>query len=416
MRLEEVKWRRGVLSQEEKTNSKPTISAERGNIMKHTVNSHSTKRFVSILCALLLLLCMLAPVSAIGLTERTEQIPLTTQAVAESFSVSAERISLLDEDDDGHTFFVMDEQTFVYMSDANRATAQTFTADYDIELAVPCVGGIMLGSEQPIYVPDCEHTDSDCCDSDMRWNGVYQFLDYETGEATLINDPYGFYATQATNLVEFSNYSTTINGKAIPHVNYNPSNSTAANPVVWDWSGDYYSKYQGQSGKQCHGFGLFIYDYIYGEKGKKSEPVRLSSDNDAKTFLQKQEKGTLVRVNVSASVQHTFIIIGHNSSGVYIYHANWPENNVVNIHHATWSVFYDKFNDIEYCLAPCDHENLIASWAPLNSKLHTGTCSYCHNTVSQKHYALTAGSNVTCVRCGYVGAMDGLNRVGEEIE
>lgn len=104
--------------------------------MKHTVNSHSAKRFVSILCALLLLLCMLAPVSAIDLTERTEQIPLTTHAVAESFSVSAERISLLDEDDDGHTFFVMDNQTFVYMSDANRATAQTFTANYDIELAV----------------------------------------------------------------------------------------------------------------------------------------------------------------------------------------------------------------------------------------------------------------------------------------
>lgn len=384
--------------------------------MKHTVNSHSAKRFVSILCALLLLLCMLAPVSAIGLTERTEQIPLTTQAVAESFSVSAERISLLDEDDDGHTFFVMDDQTFVYMSDANRATAQTFTANYDIELAVPCVGGIMLGSAQPVYVPDCEHTDSDCCDSDMRWNGVYQFLDYETGEATLINDPYGFYATRATSMTNASTYYTTINGKSIPHPDYDTRNGTIS------WTSSYSSSYQNDSGTQCHGFGLMIFDYLFSQTVPPTDPVSFSdeSDKDAdpiaevKNFLMSTPLGSMVRASVRTGASHTFIIAGFNSTGVYIYHANWVQNTVT-MNHATWSVFYDKFDAIEYCLQ-CYHGGSIASWTPLNSQLHTGTCSKCNTVVSQKHYALTAGSNVTCVRCGYVGAMDGLNRVGEEIE
>lgn len=401
-----------------KTKCKADISAERGNIMKHTVNSHSAKRFVSILCALLLLLCMLAPVSAIGLTERTEQIPLTTQAVAESFSVSAERISLLDEDDDGHTFFVMDDQTFVYMSDANRATAQTFTANYDIELAVPCVGGVMLGSAQPVYVPDCEHTDSDCCDSDMRWNGVYQFLDYETGEATVLANPQQFYVSYATGAVTV-NYSTVIHGKNIPHASYNPNDG---NPVYWDPNeSGYTSLYYNDEGLsyQCHGFGLYIFDYLSGGMGSKKTYNNSTYTNDdakAESFIKDQRYGTMVRAYRS-NYYHTFIIMGWNSTGAYLYHANWATGNGTNqvtVDHFTWNVFADRFSGIEYTYTLSGGHS-PSYYTPYDSKLHSGVCT-CGRIQYESHFALTAGSNVTCVRCGYVGAMDGLNRVGEEIE
>lgn len=74
-----------------------------------------------------------------------------------------------------------------------------------------------------------------------------------------------------------------INGKQIPHASY---------PVGSTYSGTF------QNATQCHGFALFIYDYLWGstDYGNYIDPIDISSASDAKAALQNRPAGTLVRV------------------------------------------------------------------------------------------------------------------------
>ena len=54
----------------------------------------------------------------------------TAEEIAGTFHVSEENITQLQEDDNGHTLFVLDEYTFVCAPNGARAAAVTYTADY----------------------------------------------------------------------------------------------------------------------------------------------------------------------------------------------------------------------------------------------------------------------------------------------
>ena len=362
------------------------------------------KRILALLVAMLLLSSML-PVSAIGLDNPEKAEPAwTAEEIADTFHVSEENITQLQEDDNGHTLFVLDEYTFVCAPNGARTAAVTYTADYPIELIVSCTeNGVMLGSALP-YVENPS--------DGMIWDGTYEFLDYDTGEVTPVKDANAFYAARTVGFTDV-NFTATINGKPIPHPSYDPLNSSST--VRWTDTA-YNSPYGfGNGAKQCHGFGLFIFDYLFAGQGAKINyySTDTSTAKSAEFFLRPRLRGTLVRANTSTG-QHTLVLVGQNGTGIYVYHANWADNqseyNMVKLQHITWAAFATKFLSIDYILTPqyCTHS--VSRWVMFDSKWHRGTCSNCGDLIYRDHYAQVAGTNVTCKECGYVGSMGGMTR------
>ena len=299
------------------------------------------KRILALLVAMLLLSSML-PVSAIGLDSPEKAEPAwTAEEIAGTFHVSEENITQLQEDDNGHTLFVMDEYTFVCAPNGARAAAVTYTADYPIELIVSCTeNGVMLGSALP-YVKNPS--------DGMIWDGTYEFLDYDTGEVTPVKDANAFYGDNAIAPLSLVSYNTTINGKSIPHSSYNPNNG---NKVYWD-KDTYKSVNLGQSGSECHGFALFIFDYLFNGYGKQGSTSIGTTLQDYKLYLRSLPLGTLIRT----PTPHSQIVVGSDNLGVYVYHANWSttEYNIIRFDHFKWSVFKEKFPTISYTIVPTDY-------------------------------------------------------------
>lgn len=351
------------------------------------------KRILALLVAMLLLSTML-PVSAIGLDSPEKAEPAwTAEEIAGTFHVSEENITQLQEDDNGHTLFVLDEYTFVCAPNGARAAAVTYTADYPIALVLPCTGnGVMLGSALP-YV--------DSPDLEMSWDGTYEFLDYDTGEVTPVKDANAFYVENADAPVALASYTTTINGKAIPHPDYNP-NGTAK--VFWQEEA-YTSVNLGESGIQCHGFALFIFDYLFNGIGSRTYTGGSVVANQS--FITAQPYGTLMQ-----TPSHTLIMVGFNSSGMYVYHANWTlveaERNIVALEHFTWAKCTESFVKFNMYITPTEH--YIPRWVKKDSEKHSGYCTTCRKTFERAHYSDVAGTNVKCKECGYVGSMGGMTR------
>ena len=303
------------------------------------------KRILALLVAMLLLSTML-PVSAIGLDSPEKAEPAwTAEEIAGTFHVSEENITQLQEDDNGHTLFVLDEYTFVCAPNGARAAAVTYTADYPIELIVSCTeNGVMLGSALP-YVENPS--------DGMIWDGTYEFLDYDTGEVTPVKDANAFYGDNAIAPLTVVSYNTTLNGKAIPHPDYNP---TGTSKVFWkDQESGYYSKNLNETGWECHGFALFIFDYLFNGYGKYVYDFPFTAESklqDYKLYLRQQQPGTFIRVKRP----HSQILVGSDNLGIYVYHANWVGDNVVSFNHFTWSVFVSEFaGDLDYFITPTNY-------------------------------------------------------------
>ena len=355
------------------------------------------KRILALLVAMLLLSTML-PVSAIGLDSPEKAEPAwTAEEIAGTFHVSEENITQLQEDDNGHTLFVLDEYTFVCAPNGARAAAVTYTADYPIELIVSCTeNGVMLGSALP-YVENPS--------DGMIWDGTYEFLDYDTGEVTPVKDANAFYVENANAPVALASYTTTINRKVLPHPSY---------PAGDKWNGTYSSPYGfGNDTSECHGFGLMIFDYLFeGAASKVTKNTSTTSEASAKTLLTAQADGTFIRATNNHNGEHSLILMGQDISGVYIYHANWvldaADKNLIKVEHITWNVFASRHPSVVYVLTPCAH--VVSKWKQFDSQYHKGTCTKCGKAVYKEHYAQVAGPNATCVVCKYVGNMGGATR------
>lgn len=269
----------------------------------------------------------------------------TAEEIAGTFHVSEENITHLQEDDNGHTLFVLDEYTFVCAPNGARTAAVTYTADYPIELIVSCTeNGVMLGSALP-YVENPS--------DGMIWDGTYEFLDYDTGAVTPVKDANAFYGDNAIAPLSVVSYNTTINGKAIPHPDYDPNNG---NTVYW--RGWYDSVNLDDGGTQCHGFALFIFDYLFNGYGKYVYDFPFTAESklqDYKLYLRQQQPGTFIRV-IRPKSPHSQILVGSDNLGIYVYHANWAGDDVVSFNHFTWSAFVDKFAGyLEYFITPTDY-------------------------------------------------------------
>lgn len=105
------------------------------------------------------------------------------------------------------------------------------------------------------------------------------------------------------------------------------------------------------------------------------------------------------------------ILVGRDSTGVIIYHANWPDNGTVAISHVTWSGFAQTFPYLDFII--CPHN--VNVWNPYSSTQHRGACTACGTYLYGSHYAQVGGMG-TCLVCGYYGNMPGLTSTGHETE
>lgn len=242
---------------------------------------------------------------------------------------------------------------------------------------------------------------------ELSWEGTYEYFDLTTGAVRAIRDPNTFYiAATSVGLTDQSNYTTTINGKSIPNAQY---------PAGGTYSGSTSTSFG--TGSQCHGFGLYIYDYLFGSSGAKCsqgfEYIGNYTQTQIKNKLQSFALGTLLRVSYSGSTsdEHTMILVGRDSTGVIIYHANWPDNGTVAISHVTWSGFAQTFPYLDFII--CPHN--VNVWKPYSSTQHRGACTACGTYLYGSHYAQVGGMG-TCLVCGYYGNMPGLTSTGHETE
>lgn len=204
-----------------------------------------------------------------------------------------------------------------------------------------------------------------------------------------------------------SSYTTTINGKSIPSASY---------PVGSTYSGSASMTNPSLSGSECHGFAITIFKYLFGDNGTKvtkNLAISSRSDTQVKTELNSYPLGTLIRAkrpSTATSTHHTMILVGTDSSGVYLYHANWSAEDTVSIQYATWSDFKAAFPTIEYIVY---HTHTVSTWRSYSSSQHRGTCTACGGTVYESHYAASAGYS-TCLACGYEGYMNGTMNVHDD--
>ena len=194
------------------------------------------------------------------------------------------------------------------------------------------------------------------------------------------------------------NYSVTINGVQVPFEDYPPDST-------WDVWG-YYTTHFG-SARQCKGFALYAFEQIWDDDGTSDKTrITLGSATAAKNYINGLQPGTMIH----SDRPHSMIYLGKDSKGVYVYHANWPRDNIVKVSHFTWANFASYFSPIIETVTPHDVE-----WTSITSKTHKGRCSNCGLSVSGRHMAEVAGMG-TCMTCGYYGNMDGISKVDDPVK
>lgn len=348
--------------------------------------------------ALLLVVAMLLSAFAYAHEETdSAKIHLTGETLSEADDVQAIG---------SRAIFISTQNKIASVDNSQQEYVAEYVPEYQIEFAIPYQNkGVMIGSEKPTMVA-CPN--ALCKDEyELSWEGTYEYFDLTTGAVRAIRDPNTFYiAATSVGLTDQSNYTTTINGKSIPNAQY---------PAGGTYSGSTSTSFG--TGSQCHGFGLYIYDYLFGSSGAKCsqgfEYIGNYTQTQIKNKLQSFALGTLLRVSYSGSTsdEHTMILVGRDSTGVIIYHANWPDNGTVAISHVTWSGFAQTIPYLDFII--CPHN--VNVWKPYSSTQHRGACTACGTYLYGSHYAQVGGMG-TCLVCGYYGNMPGLTSTGHETE
>lgn len=285
---------------------------------------------------------------------------------------------------------VTNKNEFICINNENEDEILNYTPEFDIKFVVPYGNYIMLSSEEPNFNSDGEIS---------TWDGKYIGIDTLTGEKFSINEPKKFYLLANSEIENNINYPVTINGKSIPHPSY-PNGSD-------QYNGIYKSANGWGSGEQCQGFGFLIYDYLYGSVGYKHDSEKTyTTVNSVQSFFKDLPIGTFLRCSCTiTNYRHTMILLGQNSDGIYVYHANWIEGKVTTSF-VTWSQFLNVFPTVYYIIAP----HYVPTWTSYSTNQHRGLCSVCDQYHYGKHYAYKAGVT-TCVKCGYYGNMIGMTKI-----
>lgn len=291
------------------------------------------------------------------------------------------------------TFFVADQKTVFCYNQVNKTAMPVFESDEPIAYYVPYAGrGVMLGAApldengQPYETPVYKEG--------LTWNGQYTYYEFVTGKTYLVENPDRFLLSATVNAVSKPNFKTTINGKAIPHSKYPPGSIYDDN----DWSGG-----------ECHGFGLYIFNYLFGTTNVPETWHRVTSTaSSIKSICQNLPLGSLIRTSnesVTSEKGHSMILVGKDANGITVYHANYSAiKNQVNIDYYTWSEFASSFKYFRYTFQPCTHS--YSAWTSYSSTQHKRTCTECGKVQYGSHYGTTAGLG-RCVVCKYYGTLPG---------
>lgn len=243
------------------------------------------------------------------------------------------------------------------------------------------------------------------CSTQTNDSLTYYYYNGLTCTSEITSDPdYSIGLTGFPGDCNVINYNArvTINGKAIPHASY-PSGSV--------YSGTF------ENSTQCHGFALFIYDYLWGSTsyGRKSRTISINDSTPTTEAALQLPAGSLIRVDSGSSSQHTMIFLSNTTTGITVYHANWT-NGEVRITNMTYANFASRYDTINYIRIPstsCPHS--IGS-EEYSSTKHVTHCVFCGNSATySSHYAAVAGYG-TCLACGYVGNISiGTNNIQDEL-
>lgn len=396
------------------------------------------KKHISLLCAVALLLSMLIPaVFALGTTVDTQKEVLADRAAKEAaYEAFLSVDSIFYEDS------VAVDDVLSFETNSGERLFETINGDmyYRGDLVSGHVGNenvLFFAAGDTIYRYHIASgvTDTVLEDPDIIW--YYPLSDYNILFATSSEGTSAFskeavqcskevpsgqvfsynMLTECTEIAQnpvfdlcmtgmktsyniLSSATMTINGKEIPHPNY---------PIGSVYSGSF------EGGTQCHGFALYIYNYIWGSTSYGTRKGRTSLNKDeniAKAALKGISPGTLVRMDDTLSAKHAMIIESTSESGIRVYHANWTGGLVCETV-LSYSDIATRWTEISYMQVPsCRY----SKWVKYDSNRHVKTCLDCGKQEYQAHYAKTPGYG-TCLGCGYVGYIsNGLQDVPGELQ
>lgn len=285
------------------------------------------------------------------------------------------------------TFFVAEQKTVFCYNQVNKTAVPVFESDEPIAYYVPYAGrGVMLG-EAPLD-ENGQPYETPVYKEGLTWNGQYTYYEFATGKTYLVENPDRFLLSATVNAVSKPNFKTTINGKAIPHSKYPPG--SIYNDDDWPGAGE------------CHGFGKFIFNYLWGTTNVSETFYNAYTTSSFQSACKDLPLGSLIRTGT-----HTVILVGKDASGITVYHANGHSiKNQVDIDYYTWSQFVSGYGGMKYAYLPpaCTHS--YSAWTSYSSTQHKRTCSKCGNVQYGSHYGTTAGLG-RCVVCKYYGNLPG---------
>lgn len=318
--------------------------------------------------------------------EPIAELKLETTEVSENYEYSSVN----------DVVYITEGNKIVLKDKRSKSVDTIYQTEYKIEFAVPVqTKGLMVGSDMPL-LPDGTVYDSPELATNLTWNGTYEYLDFETGEISNIENPCSFFVVARATYVELPNYTTTIWGKGVPIDGFEVGD-------IYDDEG-----FDGPfgSGYECHGFGLEIFDILFEENGRQDE-YEMARTKDIKNTIDNLPIGTLLRLsyNGTYSNEHTVIIIGRSGTDLILYHANWFAYNEITITKHALSDFCETFPYLDFVIEPrCTHN--VTTWLKYSTTQHRGICQNCKTSVFQKHFGKVAGIT-ECLACGYYGQMDG---------
>ena len=320
----------------------------------------------------------------------------------------------------GSALYYNDEQVYSYVGNPEILFFAAGDTIYRYHVASRVVD-LMLSNEEAVwFYPVTAHTvlyaegvvnhDGIVCSKATDSSLEYYYYDDLTGVSKSVADPNHSIALTGFpgdyNIISNSEIvpyaaGTTINGKAIPHASY-PEGSK------------FTGSFAGET--QCHGFALFIYDYLWGSTsyGRQSRTIAIDDwTATAKAALQ-VPNGSLIRVDSGESSQHTMILISKTSSSITVYHANWT-NGEVRITNMSYSNFVSRYDTINYIKIPassCPHSRSYEKYSGTQHVIHCVLCG--NNPTYSNHYSNSSGYS-SCLACGFVGDFSsGTNNIQSE--
>ena len=107
-------------------------------------------------------------------------------------------------------------------------------------------------------------------------------------------------------------------------------------PVNSQFNGTY------DGSKECAGFARYIFNKWFGFDGNEGKTITLGSKDDVKNAFANIHIGARIR----GGGTHSMILIEKTASGIDVYHANWPNNNIVAISTFKWEDFYSRYKSV----------------------------------------------------------------------